>query len=93
MVGVGDGISFEMIRNGAAVGGGEHLIIMDESQLEEQIIYLLESITEPATSNFNLIYNDKIIEEPSEMIPQVLRKGRPIDFYFKFKEPIPEEQL
>ena len=30
MVGVGDGVSYDMIRIGANVGGGEHMFIMDE---------------------------------------------------------------
>jgi hypothetical protein len=28
MVGVGDGVSFDLIRKGALKGGGEHLFIM-----------------------------------------------------------------
>ena len=28
MVGVGDGVSFDMIKNGSKASGGEHLFIM-----------------------------------------------------------------
>ena len=33
MIGVGDGVSYEMIRIGANAGGGEHMFIMDEENI------------------------------------------------------------
>lgn len=41
MVGVGNGVSFDMIRRGAIVGGGEHTFIMDNKEMKRQIIQLL----------------------------------------------------
>lgn len=41
MVGVGQGVSFDMIKRGALRGGGESLFIMDNADMEKQIIYLL----------------------------------------------------
>lgn len=41
MVGVGDGVSFDLIRRGSLKGGGEHLFIMKDDQMQKQIIYLL----------------------------------------------------
>lgn len=61
MVGVGDGVSFDMIRRGAIKGGGEHLFIMKNQEMEKQIIFLLESITKCQVKNFSLEYNQDII--------------------------------
>lgn len=36
------------------LGGGEHLFIMDNDEMQKQIIYLLESITKFQIINFNL---------------------------------------
>jgi len=46
-VGIGNGVSFDMIRRGAAAGGGEHTFIKDDSNMSKQIIHLLEGITLP----------------------------------------------
>ena len=54
MVGIGDGVSFDMIRRGASSGGGEHLFIMNNEEMQKQIIYLLDSITKCAISKFNI---------------------------------------
>lgn len=92
-VGIGDGVSFDMIRRGANICGGEHLFIMNNEEMQKQIIYLLESITKCAVSNFNLEYNQKLIECTEPLIPEVMKKGRPIDFFLKFKEALPSEML
>lgn len=41
MVGIGYGISFDMIRRGAIEGGGEHLFVMNNEEIIRQIIFLL----------------------------------------------------
>lgn len=41
MVGIGNGVSFDMIRRGSIEGGGEHLFIMDNKEMKRQIIFLL----------------------------------------------------
>ena len=40
-VGIGNGVSFDMIRRGAIQGGGEHIFIMDNKSMKKQIIQLL----------------------------------------------------
>jgi hypothetical protein len=40
-VGIGNGVSFDMIRRGAIEGGGEHLFILDNKEMKKQIIFLL----------------------------------------------------
>jgi hypothetical protein len=40
-IGIGNGVSFDMIRRGAIEGGGEHLFIMDNKEMKKQIIFLL----------------------------------------------------
>lgn len=62
MVGIGDGVSFDMIKRGAKNSGGEHMFIMKNEEMQRQIIYLLESITKCAVGKFNLEYNQKLIE-------------------------------
>lgn len=44
-VGIGNGVSFDMIRRGSIVGGGEHAFIMDNKEMKKQIIQLLQTIT------------------------------------------------
>lgn len=51
-VGIGNGVSFDMIRRGAIEGGGEHMFVMNNKEMKKQIIYLLESITSYEISNF-----------------------------------------
>lgn len=57
MVGVGDGVSFDLIRKGALRGGGEHLFIMKNEEMQKQIINLLDTITKCQIKDFNLQYN------------------------------------
>ena len=40
-IGVGNGVSFDMIRRGAVAGGGEHMFIMDTKEMKRQVISLL----------------------------------------------------
>jgi hypothetical protein len=51
-VGIGNGVSFDMIRRGAIEGGGEHMFVMNNKEMKKQIIYLLESITSYEINNF-----------------------------------------
>ena len=51
-VGIGNGVSFDMIRRGAIEGGGEHMFVMNNKEMNKQIIYLLESITSYEINNF-----------------------------------------
>ena len=62
MVGVGYGVSYDMIRRGAEKACGEHLFIMKNEEMEKQIIYLLENITKQKLVDFNLEYNKELIE-------------------------------
>lgn len=91
MIGVGDGVSYEMIRIGANVGGGEHMFIMDEVDIEKQIIYLLETITEPIISDINFEYNEAVIEKLD--LPSFLKKGSLADIFLQFKEGVKPEQI
>lgn len=61
-VGIGNGVSFEMIRRGAIEGGGEHLFIMDNKEMKRQIIFLLESITSCEIKDFQLHYDHGLFQ-------------------------------
>lgn len=74
MIGVGNGISFDLIKNAAIAGGGEHLFIMKEELMKKQIIYLLELITKPLVKNFSIEYNQNLITCTEPLIPTVLKK-------------------
>lgn len=93
MVGIGDGVSFDMIRKGALNGGGEHLFILKNEEMQKQIIYLLESITKCQITNFNLEYNQNVISCSEPLIPKFMKKNRPTTFYLKFKAPMTKEIL
>lgn len=91
-IGIGNGVSFDMIRRGAIEGGGEHLFIMDNKEMKKQIIYLLESITSCEIKNFQVAYDDeKIFEAPYPLLPNILKKGRENTFYLKLRNPLPAE--
>lgn len=93
-IGIGNGVSFDMIRRGAIEGGGEHLFIMDNKEMKKQIIYLLESITSCEIKNFHVAYeNDKIFESSYPLLPNILKKGRESTFYLKLRNPLTAEEL
>ena len=56
-MGIGNGVSFDMIRRGAIEGGGEHIFIMDNKEMKKQVIQLLESITSCEINDFKVIYD------------------------------------
>jgi len=56
-VGIGNGVSFDMIRKGAIEGGGEHVFIMDNKDMKRQIIQLLENMTSCEIKDFTVKYN------------------------------------
>lgn len=92
VIGIGNGVSFDMIRRGAIEGGGEHLFIMDNSEMKKQIIYLLETITSCEIKNFQVNYGDKqIFDAPYPLLPSILKKGRENTFYLKLTNPLPAE--
>ena len=75
-VGIGNGVSFDMIRRGAIEGGGEHVFIMDNKEMKKQIIQLLESMTACEIKDFTIKYNEKLFESTYPLIPTVIKKGR-----------------
>lgn len=86
MVGIGNGVSFNMIEKGAKEGGGEHMFIMNEKEMKKQIINLLQSITACQIRDFKVKFNQNLIETTYPLIPQILKKGRQSTFFLKFKE-------
>lgn len=86
MVGIGNGVSFNMIEKGAKEGGGEHMFIMNEKEMKKQIINLLQSITACQIRDFKVNFNQNHIETTYPLIPQILKKGRQSTFFLKFKE-------
>lgn len=93
MVGIGNGVSFNMIEKGAKEGGGEHMFIMNEKEMKKQIINLLQSITACQIKNVKVNFNQNLIETTYPLIPQILKKGRQATFFLKFKEEIRLEKL
>ena len=75
-MGIGDGVSFDMIRMGAIEGGGEHIFIMDNKDMKKQIIQLLENITSSEIKDFTINYNEKLFESAYPLVPKVIKKGR-----------------
>jgi hypothetical protein len=75
-IGIGNGVSFDMIRRGAIEGGGEHIFIMDNKEMKKQVIQLLESITSCEIKDFTIHYDKTIFEASYPLIPTVIKKGR-----------------
>ncbi len=76
MVGIGNGISFDMIERGAKQGGGEFMFVMDNDLMKKQIIHLLQNITAYEIKNFTINYDKQLISASYRLIPSTLRKGR-----------------
>jgi hypothetical protein len=51
MIGIGNGISVDMIKRGSQYGGGHHIFIAKEAAMKQQIIGLLSQIVLPLLSN------------------------------------------
>ena len=90
-VGIGSGVSFDMIRRGAVEGGGEHVFIMDNNQMKKQIIFLLESITCCEMREVALKYDDKLFTTAYPLVPSILKKGRESSFFLRLSHPVPAE--
>ena len=87
-VGIGNGVSFDMIRRGAIEGGGEHVFIMDNKEMKRQIIQLLENMTSCEISNFSIKYDEKMFEGSYPLIPKIIKKGRENTFYLRSNAPL-----
>lgn len=92
-VGIGNGVSFDMIRRGAIEGGGEHIFIMDNKEMKKQVIQLLQSITSCEIKDFKLSYNTAIFETVYPLVPSVIKKGRESSFFLRTKAPISNEEV
>lgn len=92
-VGIGNGVSFDMIRRGAIQGGGEHIFIMDNKNMKKQIIQLLEVITACEIRDFQVHFDQKTFETTFPLIPNVLKKGREASFFLRSKAPLSHEEL
>lgn len=63
MIGIGSGISVDMIKRGAQYGGGESLFILNESAMKKQIMGLLMKVTMPRLSRVSIEYDKEIVQE------------------------------
>jgi hypothetical protein len=62
IIGIGNGVSFDMIRRGAQEGGGEHMFIENNKDMKKKIIYLLESITCCEINNFVVDFDQALFD-------------------------------
>lgn len=93
-IGIGNGVSFDMIRKGAKEGGGEHLFIMNNKEMKKQIIYLLQAMTSTSISNFKVDFDEKIFEKATyPLLPNSLKKGMESTFYLRLKSPLLPEEI
>lgn len=89
VIGIGNGVSFDMIRRGAKEGGGEHLFIMNNKEMKKQVIYLLQAMTSTSISNFKVEFDKNIFEEATyPLLPNHLKKGMESTFYLRMKVPL-----
>lgn len=94
VVGIGSGVSFDMIRRGAKEGGGEHLFIMNNKEMKRQIIYLLRALTSATISSFEVGFDKQVFEEAVfPLLPKTLKKGMESTFYLRLKSPLSPEEV
>ena len=67
------------------------MFIMNENEIEEQIIYLLETITEPIVNDVEFDYNEKIIEKIE--VATFFKKDRLSDIWVLFKDGVKTEEV
>lgn len=56
-IGIGNGVSINLIKGCAKKGKGKYVIISDNEDPSEKIIDLLSNILSPVISNIELIYD------------------------------------
>ena len=86
MIGVGNGVSHDLIKRGALYGQGFHLFVMRESELKKQIVGLLSSIVVPAFENVELEYNKNVIKKITANFDKIITRGSVNMVWIQFEE-------
>lgn len=63
MVGIGNGVSVDMIKRGAEYGGGFHMFIYNDMLIKKQMVGLLSSVVIPMLKNVEIVYDKELVEE------------------------------
>ena len=93
MIGIGNGISVDMIKRGAQYGGGKHIFIQKESTMKTQIIGLLGQVVLPMLFNVELQYDKELIEEIFKSFDGVIDRKDQAKILIRFKAGTTKEQI
>lgn len=63
MVGIGNGVSVDMIKRGAEYGGGFHLFVYNDMLIKQQMVGLLSAVVIPLMKDVEIIYDKEIVED------------------------------
>lgn len=86
MIGIGNGISVDMIKRGAQYGGGKHIFIQKEATMKQEIIGLLTQVVLPLLSNVELIYDKELIAEITDtFVGGVIDRKDHTKVYLRFR--------
>lgn len=94
MVGVGSGISVDMIKRGAQYGGGECVFILNETAMKRQIMGLLMKVVMPRLAGVSIDYDNKVIAEiVSNIDGECINRGDHTHIIARFVEGVNKEQV
>jgi uncharacterized protein YegL len=91
MVGIGNGISVDMIKRGSEYGGGYHLFILSEAKMKQQIMRLLSQIVLPPLTDVQIDYDNKLIGELSSNLTSTMNRSDRLQIRMRFE--VPREQI
>ena len=93
-IGIGNGVSLNLIQGCAEAGKGKSILIQNEENPNKKIIGLLQSTLTPLITNINLFFNDDYVESivPNpKSLPYIL-KDEIVNFYITYKKPFTQAE-
>jgi len=82
-IGLGNGASPYLVREIALNGRGKHEIILDNNNLQEKMMYLLQSSLSPVLSDFTFKFDNSVVEymTPGPNTEVHLLKNEPLNIF------------
>lgn len=94
-LGVGNGCSQELIKEGARRGRGVHEFVGDNQNVPEKIIYLLKNAITPYVTDFSLKFEDQHLTAYVTPRPKTLGyilPNQPLEFYVIYNKKIADKK-
>ena len=80
-VGIGNGVSKNLIIEAAVEGHGKFEFVSELSMLSQKMQYLLDDAISPFLENFSLTYDSSVIVMRTDLSRTKIRKNEPFNFF------------